>query len=220
VLAPRLPRDATALLGLTAVDLYPRRDWNYVFGFASYHHHVGVVSMYRMGTPVEGHAKSQRTVLLRTLRIAAHETAHTLAIRHCVKHRCNMGGMNYTGELDRRPLALCPECLAKVLWATGCDPAARYRRLVRFCRRHGLAEQARRFEALRRAAARMTDSDPSIAGPSPPSTGLPRVRSTSQEGNGAIRREAMMMQRRGHTAWDPAVTSSLRGSVCGLSAYR
>jgi archaemetzincin len=151
VLAPRLPRDATAMLGLTGVDLYPREDWNYVFGFASYHHRVGVVSMYRMGTPIEGHVESQRTVLSRTLRIAAHETSHTLAIRHCIKHRCNMGGMNYTGELDRRPLALCPECLAKVLWATGCDPAARYRRLARFCRRHGLEEQARRFEALRRA---------------------------------------------------------------------
>jgi len=148
LLRPLLPADAAALVGLTTVDLYPRQDWNYVFGMGSYRHRVAVVSMYRMGTPIVGHAESQRTVLARTLRIVTHETGHMLSVRHCIKHRCNMGGMNYTGELDRRPMELCPECLAKVLWATGCDPLARYRRLARFCRDRGLGAQAARFEAL------------------------------------------------------------------------
>src|SRR6185369_14042339 len=35
VLQPRLPRDAVAMLGLTASDLYPAPGWNYVFGQAS-----------------------------------------------------------------------------------------------------------------------------------------------------------------------------------------
>jgi archaemetzincin len=149
VLAPRLPDDAAFMLGVTTKDLYPLASWNYVYGLASLHKRVGLVSMYRMGTPVVGHAPSQRRVMLRTLKIASHESTHMVSAQHCVKYRCNMGGMNYTGELDRRPMALCPECVAKVLWATGCDPVARYRRLARFCRDHGLAEQARRYDDLR-----------------------------------------------------------------------
>jgi len=148
VLAPRLPDDAACMIGMTSSDLYPRKHWNYVYGLASPRKRVGVLSFYRRGTPVAGHEPSQQRALLRTLKIASHETAHMFSVRHCVKHRCNMGGMNYVGELDRRPMALCPECVAKILWATGCDPVARYRRLARFCRRHGLAEQARRYDDL------------------------------------------------------------------------
>ena len=148
ILHPRLPDDAACLFGVTTVDLYPDRHWNYVYGLASYRQRVGVCSIYRMGTPIVGHRSSQRSVLLRTLKIASHEMAHVLSMRHCYRHRCNMGGMNYVGELDLRPMALCPECLAKVTWATRCDPIARYRGLTRFCRDHGLAEQTRRYGEL------------------------------------------------------------------------
>ena len=154
VLRPLVPDDALHLMGVTTVDLYPRAHWRAVYGLALREHRVGVWSMYRMGTPVMGDPASQRTALLRSLKIATHEAAHMLSVLHCTKHRCNMGGMNYTGELDRRPMELCPECLAKVLWATGCDPVARYTRLERFCRAHGLEAEARRFAALRRLATR------------------------------------------------------------------
>jgi archaemetzincin len=154
VLRPLLPADAVYLVGVTSVDLYPRAHWNYVYGLASFQHRVGVWSFYRMGTPVAGNPASQRTALIRSLKIATHEAAHMLSVLHCTKHRCNMGGMNYTGELDRRPTELCPECLAKVLWATGCEPVSRYARLERFCRAHGLEAEARRFATLRAAAAK------------------------------------------------------------------
>jgi archaemetzincin len=153
VLRPLVPDDALHLMGVTAVDLYPRAHWRAVYGLALRERRVGVWSLYRMGTPIAGHPASQRTALLRSLKIATHEAAHMLSIRHCTRHRCNMGGMNYTGDLDRRPVELCPECVAKVLWATGCDPVTRYTRLERFCRAHGLVAEARRFAALGSLAA-------------------------------------------------------------------
>jgi hypothetical protein len=53
-----------------------------------------------------------------------------------------MCGSNNREEADRRPLALCPECAAKVCWATGADPVERYRRLAEFCKRVGLEDEA------------------------------------------------------------------------------
>ena len=45
-------------------------------------------------------------------------------------------------ESDARPAALCPECMAKVCWATGTDPLKRFSGLYRFCRAQGLGPQA------------------------------------------------------------------------------
>ena len=52
-----------------------------------------------------------------------------------------MCGSNHRAESDRRPLALCPHCLAKLCYATGVDPAKRFERLIAFCKRHGLAKE-------------------------------------------------------------------------------
>jgi archaemetzincin len=62
-----------------------------------------------------------------------------------------MCGSNNRSESDRRPLALCPECAAKVAWATRCAPAARYRRLLRLSREAGLKEEAAFYARLLRA---------------------------------------------------------------------
>ena len=53
-------------------------------------------------------------------------------------------------QTDAQPV--CPECLAKLCWATGCDPLVRYRDLIEFCKQHDLtAEQTfyrRAFQLL------------------------------------------------------------------------
>jgi archaemetzincin len=147
VLKPRLPADAVAYLGLTATDLWPGQGWNFVFGQASLSGRVGVWSTHRNGDPNKGAAEFSR-YLLRTIKTATHETGHMLSIRHCTHHECNMCGSNSRSESDRRPLALCPQCLAKLSWAARCDPAARYRALARVCRSAGLTAQATRYEAL------------------------------------------------------------------------
>ena len=62
---------------------------------------------------------------------------------HCTAYECNMCGSNSLTESDRQPSALCPECLAKVCWATKSDPVERYRKLLAFCRKHGLDDEAK-----------------------------------------------------------------------------
>jgi archaemetzincin len=146
VLAPRLPDDAAAMIALTATDLWPGEGWNFVFGQASLEKRVGVWSIYRNGDADQG----QREYLLclkRTLNTAAHETGHMFSIHHCTKYECNMCGSNNRDEADRQPLYLCPECMAKVCWATASDPLARYRKLASFCASHGLGEEQAFYES-------------------------------------------------------------------------
>jgi archaemetzincin len=67
------------------------------------------------------------------------------SIQHCTAYECNMCGSNHRAESDRHPLYLCPECHAKVCWATNAEPVARLRRLAEFCRQHGLEQERAYF---------------------------------------------------------------------------
>lgn len=142
VLRPKLPDDAAALIALTSSDLYPADDWNFVFGQASLRHRVGVWSIFRNGDL----ATEFKTVLRRTLQTATHETGHMFSIKHCIAYECNMCGSNGRAESDRRPLYCCPECAAKIWWATDSDPAKRYERLVKFCEKNDLTKTAEFFQ--------------------------------------------------------------------------
>lgn len=154
ILKPRLPEDGAAIIALTALDLWPGKGWNFVFGQASLKERVGVWSMSRFGAPDESDEAFQ-LCLLRTLKVATHETGHMFSLPHCVLNECNMCGSNHLKETDRHPLALCPECNAKVCWATRAVPRKRYRSLEQFCRTHGLELEADRYqefiEALEKA---------------------------------------------------------------------
>jgi archaemetzincin len=153
VLVPRLPGDAAACLGLTASDLWPGEGWNFVFGQAVLGGRVGVWSMYRYGDPDENEA-SYRRCLMRTLKVAAHETGHMFGLAHCTAFECNMCGSNHLEEADRRPSWLCPVCMAKLCWATGAHPQRQYERLAAFCGSIGLAAEQefyqKSLEALRK----------------------------------------------------------------------
>lgn len=144
VLRPRLPKDAAAYIAFTASDLWPGPGWNFVFGQASLRDRVGVWSITRNGDPTESD-ESYRLCLRRTLKTATHETGHMFSIPHCTAYECNMCGSNHRDESDRHPLYLCPECHAKVCWATNADPVARLRRLAEFCRQHGLEQEVAYF---------------------------------------------------------------------------
>ncbi len=142
VLRPRLPADACAYIALTASDLWPGEGWNFVFGQASLSERVGVWSIARNGDPHGGDAEF-RACLLRTLKTASHETGHMFSMQHCTLYECNMCGSNHREEADRRPLWLCPHCLAKLCYATGADPVRRFKDLAAFSKRAGLqAEEA------------------------------------------------------------------------------
>ena len=145
VLVPRLPADAAAYIAFTPSDLWPGEGWNFVFGQASTSQRVGVWSIYRNGDPDKS-PESFRLCLLRTMKTATHETGHMFSLQHCTAYRCNMCGSNSREEADRRPIALCPECMAKICCATGADPLRRYKRLAEFSREQGLSPEAEFYE--------------------------------------------------------------------------
>lgn len=140
VLKPRLPKDAAACIAFTASDLWPGEGWNFVFGQASLNDRVGVWSIYRNGT-VEGTQEEFRLCLLRTMKTATHETGHMFGLQHCTAYECNMCGSNSRPEADHRPIALCPECLAKICWATAADPVQRFEKLAAFFKANGLTKE-------------------------------------------------------------------------------
>ena len=150
VLKSNLPKDAFVCVAFTSSDLWPGRGWNFVFGQASLRERVGVWSIYRFGDPDENE-KSFRRTLLRTMKTGTHELGHMLTMYHCIAYECNMCGSNSLPESDRRPLALCPECMAKVCWATRTHPVERYRKLVGFCKQHGLKPEAARYREFLKA---------------------------------------------------------------------
>ena len=149
-LPPLLAKDAAALIAFTPSDLWPGQGWNFVFGQASLRQRVGVWSIYRNGDPSGGQAEF-RLCLLRTIKTATHETGHMFSMLHCTAYACNMCGSNNRAESDGHPSALCPECLAKVCWATGADPVKRFVSLHRFCGAQGLGDQADFFARSIRA---------------------------------------------------------------------
>lgn len=161
VLVPRRPPDALAVLGLTTMDLWPGRGWNFVFGQASLSARVGVYSLHRYGKAAGGSGERRR-FLLRTLKIALHETGHMLGIEHCTAFACGMNGTNSLDETDANPLAFCPECAAKVWWATGQRRAEGLASLTDFAARHGLADEARSWS---RQAERVRSSSALVAAP-------------------------------------------------------
>ncbi|MGB7203312.1 MAG: archaemetzincin [Pyrinomonadaceae bacterium] len=141
ILKPMLPDDAAALIAFTNEDLFPDDTMSFVFGQASMEHRVGVWSLARL----EFKAKLS-TFLLRTLKIAAHETGHMFSMRHCAKYECVMSGTNHIGETDRRPIDACPECTPKICWLSDIAAAERYKKLAEFCRKNSLLKEAREFE--------------------------------------------------------------------------
>ena len=52
-----------------------------------------------------------------------------------------MCGANNLDELDRHPLWLCPQCLAKLCYATKADPEKRFQELIVFAKSHGLSTE-------------------------------------------------------------------------------
>jgi archaemetzincin len=145
VLAPRLPQDAVAYLAFTASDLWPGEGWNFVFGQASLSDRVGVWSFNRFGDPGESDA-AFHLCLRRTMALATHETGHMFSMAHCTLYQCNMCGSNHLEEADRRPMWLCPHCLAKLCWATSSDPREHFQRLAAFFKAQGFKEEQAFYE--------------------------------------------------------------------------
>ena len=144
VLKPIRPRDAVAVLALTTEDLWPGKNWNFVFGQASLGERVGVWSTARFGDVKTDYAKFFR----RVLQVAVHETGHMFGIKHCIAYECTMNGANHQEEGDRAPLLFCPECDAKLWWACQLKPKERAQKLATFAKTHGLKAEETAWTAI------------------------------------------------------------------------
>ncbi len=144
LMIPRLADDAVVMLTFTASDLFPGPEWNYVFGMASLNDRVGVWSIHRLGNPDNSREEYQQC-LIRTLKLASHETGHMFSMPHCTKYECNMSGVNHLGETDRRPLDACPECMAKICWGLKYNPAERYQKLAEFFKNQSLEKEQKYY---------------------------------------------------------------------------
>jgi len=149
---------------------------------------VGVWSLYRFGDPKAGR-QAFRLALLRMLKISTHETGHMFSLLHCMAWLCGMCGSNSLPESDRHPLALCPECVAKICCPCRADPVDRYRKLLAFHRANGLTAEAdacrRSIDALTPAAstrpATAALTSPSPAAKIPPYTQSPAGEPTRED---------------------------------------
>lgn len=139
LLKPALPADGWAAFAVSANDIYQSTGLSEQYGDSLLFGRAGVISLYHLKT------SDARNTLLRSLKGASHEAAHMLSLPHCSLELCNMNGRSGLAEFDRAPLWFCPDCLAKLLYATGGNAARRAGTLAEFCRENGLASEAEYF---------------------------------------------------------------------------
>ena len=114
-------------MAITEMDLYPKPEWNYVFGLASYRDRIAVSSIYRMQKDADFNLSLERL-----LKICSHEIGHMFGLLHCIYFNCLMNGSNHLDESDGRISELCPVCLRKLQHSIGFDILERYKALLKF----------------------------------------------------------------------------------------
>jgi len=120
-----VPRDAFCTLAVTMCDLYPKPEWNFVYGLARLSGRVGVFSFVR-------HTPSPQALMLhRSLKTVLHEIGHMFGMKHCTWFNCLMRGSNGEEvEHQKNYLHLCPVCLRKLHSSLGFDVPAQYTSLL------------------------------------------------------------------------------------------
>lgn len=139
VLKKEQPLNRIALMGLSELDLYPKPEWNYVFGLASYRDKVGVSSIYRLQ---DGELKTENfnLCLSRLLKISSHEIGHMFGLHHCTTADCVMNGTNSINETDRHSIRLCSVCQRKLNSCIKYDNKKRLADLEKYFKKNNLVE--------------------------------------------------------------------------------
>lgn len=139
VLKEQKPSKRIALMGLSELDLYPKPEWNYVFGLASYHDKIGVSSIYRLQ---DGELTSENfdLCLSRLLKISSHEIGHMFGLHHCITANCVMNGTNSMSETDKNAIRLCSVCQRKLNSCILYDNKKRLEDLEKYFKRNNLTE--------------------------------------------------------------------------------
>jgi len=140
VLKEEKPLNRIALMGLSELDLYPKPEWNYVFGLASYRDKVGVSSIYRLQ---DGELTSENfdLCLSRLLKISSHEIGHMFGLHHCINANCVMNGTNSMEETDRHSIRLCSVCQRKLNSCIVYDNEKRLTDLEKYFKKNNLKDE-------------------------------------------------------------------------------
>lgn len=128
-----VPRDAFCTLAVTMCDLYPREEWNFVYGLARLSGRVGVFSFARhTPSPSLPEPFREGRMLHQSMKTMLHEIGHMFGLRHCTWFNCLMRGSN-GAEVEHQPnyLHLCPVCLRKLHSSIGFDVPSTYANLLK-----------------------------------------------------------------------------------------
>ena len=128
------------------MDLYPKPNWTFVFGWSRIKKRVGIFSFARYDPNFENHtnpevsledykrekiddkdSEIQKLILHRACKTMTHEIWHMFGMRHCIVHECLMNGTNKLQEGDLKPFLLWPVWLRKLQFAIGFDITRRFR---------------------------------------------------------------------------------------------
>lgn len=139
VLKKEKPKNGIGLMALTEVDLYPKPEWNYVFGLASYRDRIAVSSIYRLqDKSLKG--ADFNLCLDRLLKICSHEIGHMFGLHHCIDADCVMNGTNSLVETDEHTLRLCSNCQRKLNSGFKYDNKKRLLELEKYFKENKLTE--------------------------------------------------------------------------------
>ncbi len=145
VLRKDFPANGIVLMGITELDLYPKPDWNYVFGLASYTNRAGVSSIYRLQDE-QLTAQNFNLCLSRLLKVSSHEIGHMFRLQHCIHAACAMNGSNGLWETDHSPIRLCSLCQRKLHSSIGYDNLTRLKQLQTYFKRNKLSSELELME--------------------------------------------------------------------------
>ena len=123
-LKSKVPKKGLLIVGVTMSDIYPRDEWNFVYGLANCMDGVGVFSFRRhYDELVEERLSNELSIEESDIEMLVckkaaftmiHETGHLFGIKHCIYYNCLMNGHNHS--LEKSVHFYCPVCLRKLSW--------------------------------------------------------------------------------------------------------
>jgi predicted Zn-dependent protease len=148
VLCPLKERHRTShwgIIALTNEDLLcdPNDVLDYVYGLSNKNDPnlpgIAIISTRRIWQPNAVGIELSRS---RLYKVIAHEIGHLFYLRHCLTHACLMNGVETIDQIDRHPIGLCPDCMAKFCWIAQIQPKTCYEHLIAICQKLNMSNEA------------------------------------------------------------------------------
>ncbi len=133
----KFPKDGLVCMALTQKDLFPKPEWNFVFGLAYYNRGCAVSSIYRLENRTHNNPRFE-IFLKRLMSISTHEIGHMFGIQHCTKALCTMNGSNSLRETDKQPNRFCSECQKKLTFNFKYNNKERLQKMLKFFKENNL----------------------------------------------------------------------------------